>query len=280
MVLTNSVKVHAELEEDYDRTSELKALVDSRLGVKGLVDAGITKVPWLFVHQPDKLYMQSDSEADSDTPIINLKGINKDPVLRAEIIDRVRDASEKWGFFQVINHGIPESVLDEMINGVLRFFDLVDEVKKELYSRDPTRKFFYSSNPFPSSTPAGIWCDTVACPMAPEPIDPELIPAVCSHTDICVLTVLLQNEIGGLQFLHENHWVDVPPIHGALTLLSNDKFRSAKHRVLSKSIGPRISVPSFFRPTIDQEDSARRYGPIKELLSEIKPPVYREIKKN
>lgn len=57
-------------------------------------------------------------------------------------------------------------------------------------------------------------------------------------------------------------------------LLTNDRFISVQHRVLSKHIGPRISVASLFRT---DDDGSLVYGPIKELLSEENPPLYRNV---
>jgi isopenicillin N synthase-like dioxygenase len=46
-------------------------------------------------------------------------------------VRKVQNACEKWGFFQVINHGISNHVFDEMIKGTCRFHQQDVMVRKE-----------------------------------------------------------------------------------------------------------------------------------------------------
>ena len=65
--------------------------------------------------------------------------------------------------------------------------------------------------------------------------------ALHHHSDAGALTVLLQDDIGGLQVEHDGDWIDVEPIPGAFVIntgdmmqvWSNDRFTAALHRVAS-----------------------------------------------
>ncbi|CAI0430147.1 unnamed protein product [Linum tenue] len=111
---------------------------------------------------------------------------------------------------------------------------------------------------------------------------PELTLGATQHTDTAFIAMLVQDHIGGLQVLHQNHWVDVPPmsqglvvnIGNLLQVMSNDKFTSVEHRVLLKGAGPRVTAIAFFG--IGYTSNSRLYGPIEELLSESDPPKYKK----
>lgn len=338
----------AETAVNYDRVKELKAFDDTKAGVKGLVDAGIMNIPKIFVRPSNELAgeeLNACSLRQLQVPIIDLSGSDRGNRLREEIVEKVKHASKKWGFFQVVNHGISVNVMDQMIDGVRLFHEQDLEVKKEYYSHDRKKNVRYDSSIDLYRSRFAKWRDTLNISMlVPDRFDPDELPPVCrdaileyikdatklgdtlfellsealglrvdhlkamecasgrkfighyyppcpepeltlganKHTDPSFLTIILQDNIGGLQFLHENQWVDVPPLAGALVvnigdllqIISNNNFTSVDHRVLANRVGPRISVASFFTGGVVPE---KLYSPIKELISEESPAIYKEF---
>ncbi|CAN8259561.1 unnamed protein product [Cochlearia groenlandica] len=112
--------------------------------------------------------------------------------------------------------------------------------------------------------------------------NPELTVGVGRHSDMGMLTVLLQDDIGGLYVKQndDNNWTEIPPLHGALVInvgdtlqiLSNGKYKSAEHRVRTTSVRSRVSVPVFTSP-----DPSVKVAPLPELVKRDGLARYKEF---
>jgi isopenicillin N synthase-like dioxygenase len=82
---------------------------------------------------------------------------------------------------------------------------------------------------------------------------------VGEHTDYGLLTILRQDDTGGLQVKSRSRWIDAPPIPGSficnigdmLERLTHGIYRSTPHRVVNTSPRDRLSFPFFFDPDFD-----------------------------
>ncbi|KNA09916.1 hypothetical protein SOVF_149190 [Spinacia oleracea] len=170
-----------------DREAEVRAFDETKLGVKGIVDAGVTTIPSIFINPiskrlPPPKPNSTGCDGQFNFPVIDLRASENGLDHWKKVVEEIREASETWGFFQVINHGIPDTVLDEILKGVKGFFELDNEVKKGYYSRDfANDKFAYHCNADLYSAVAVNWRDSFLCYMAPNPPTPDEIPPVCSE---------------------------------------------------------------------------------------------------
>ncbi|CAL9154834.1 unnamed protein product, partial [Musa hybrid cultivar] len=78
---------------------------------------------------------------DASIPIIDLGSPDK-----AQIISRIGQACQSYGFFQVVNHGIDTELMVKMMTTGLEFFRLPSEEKAKLYSDDPSKKIRLSTS--------------------------------------------------------------------------------------------------------------------------------------
>jgi len=82
---------------------------------------------------------------------------------------------------------------------------------------------------------------------------------VGAHTDYGLLTLLRQDEVGGLEVWHGDHWLSAPPVPDSfvcnvgdmLERLTAGRYVSALHRVRNVTTRSRISMPLFLDPGFD-----------------------------
>jgi polar amino acid transport system ATP-binding protein len=127
-----------------------------------------------------------------------------------------------------------------LMEGIALSLDLPSDYFARRYTADPLilfRLFNYPSRPVPTGTDAR-W-------------------GVGEHSDYGLLTMLLQDDVGGLQVKTPGGWVDAPPVEGSfvcnigdmLDRMTGGLYRSTPHRVaINRSGRDRLSFPLFFDP--------------------------------
>ena len=95
-----------------------------------------------------------------------------------------------------------------------------------------------------------------------SPQAPDDLYGSAPHKDFGCLTLLAQDDVGGLQVqTPKGDWVDAPPVPDAFVVnvgdmlhrMSNGKLLSTPHRVINATGRERYSVPFFFDPHVSTE---------------------------
>lgn len=129
----------------------------------------------------------------------------------------------------------------DLMAGIALSLDLPEHYFAERYTADPLILFRIFNYPR-TSAPADSW-------------------GVGEHTDYGLLTILKQNNIGGLQVKARSGWIDAPPVPDSfvcnigdmLDRLTGGRYRSTPHRVLPSVASDRLSWPFFFDPGFDAD---------------------------
>lgn len=306
--------------------------------------------------------------AQAQIPVIDLAPIQSslwsspfpaDPVAVSRIASQIGAACRQWGFFQVVNHGVPAHLLADLRQKAGAFFELPLE-EKRLVARTAANALGYAdseltrnvrdwkevfditvsgsmelpasfdddngcvethSNQWPVFRPRGFKdaCEAYAAathnlafkllelvsqslgmrphrfhPYFADPNTsrmrlnhykvcpcPGLVLGVGPHKDSGAVTILAQDDVGGLQVKTKGgDWLDVLPdpqafvvnLGGLFQVWSNDIFLSVEHRVVINGERERLSIPFFFNPSASVD-----VAPLAELLDANQPPLYKPL---
>ncbi|KAG5252025.1 hypothetical protein OIU78_011199 [Salix suchowensis] len=253
-------------------------------------------------------------------PVINMEKLNGDE--KAATMEKIKDACENWGFFELSNHGIAHEFLDT-VEGMTkehykkcmeqRFKELVaskalDGVQTEIKDMDWESTFFLRH--LPESNIAELpdlddeyrkvmrefalkleklaqqlldllcenlglergylkkaFCGSNGSPNFGTKVSnyppcpkPDLVKGLRAHTDAGGIILLFQDDkVSGLQLLKDGQWIDVPPMRHSivvnlgdqLEVITNGKYKSVEHRVITQTHGTRMSIASFYNPGND-----------------------------
>ncbi|CAK7323831.1 unnamed protein product [Dovyalis caffra] len=104
-----------------------------------LASSGVKQIPSKYIRPISDRPNLSDLQiSDGSTiPLIDLLGLNGPN--HSLIIKQIAQACKNDGFFQVENHGIPEEMINNVLNMARKFFELPESERLKYYSDDPTK---------------------------------------------------------------------------------------------------------------------------------------------
>ncbi|KAL8224182.1 hypothetical protein R6Q57_019657 [Mikania cordata] len=110
----------------------------------------------------------------------------------------------------------------------------------------------------------------------PQCPQPQLTLGLPPHSDYGLLTLLLQDQVEGLQIQHNGKWVTVKPIPNSFVvnigdqfeIFSNGRYKSVVHRAAVNSLRSRLSVASLH--------SLHNIAPEPKLIDDFNPRLYQD----
>ncbi|ESR57951.1 hypothetical protein CICLE_v10023547mg, partial [Citrus x clementina] len=242
------------------------------------VASSVSSIPSNYIRPASNRPNLDGVYLDDCIPQIDLRYLNGSN--RSDVVKQTGQACQDYGFFRTENNGIPEEVMDKMLCLSRQFFHLPEDyVRLHCY---PLEDYMHEWATNPQSFSLGLERDYPIkalgnhgqhmainyCPLCPQP---ELTYGLPCQTDPNVITILLQDDVPGLQVLINGRWVAVNPISrtftvnigGQIQVLSNDRYKSVLHRAIVNCNKERISIPTIYCPSPDA-----MIGPAPHLIND------------
>ncbi|GMY37829.1 protein SRG1-like [Fagus crenata] len=99
--------------------------------VQELAEDPLTMVPPRYVRVDQDPPVVSNTSSLPQVPVIDMQSLlSKDLIVMDTELEKLHHACKHWGFFQLINHGVSNSLIENVKSGIQEFFNLPIEEKK------------------------------------------------------------------------------------------------------------------------------------------------------
>lgn len=103
---------------------------------------------------------------ECELPLINLSQLNLEQLERDKCIKEIAQAARQWGVFQVVNHGVPEEILNNLQYEQKMVFHLPFEKKAEEKFLNLSTNSYRWGNPVATSLKQVPWSETLHISLA------------------------------------------------------------------------------------------------------------------
>ncbi|KAF4359562.1 hypothetical protein F8388_003565 [Cannabis sativa] len=247
-------------------------------------DPNMVTVPSRYIQleqDQDQANVDLNSSSD-DFPVINIQNlslpISHNSQLYQSELTKLHLACKNWSFFQLVNHGVSNSVVEKMKEEVEKLFKMPIEEKEKLWQRPGEVEGFghtFLAKDIISQIEKVLGIENkeisklfedgmqsinmINYPPCPQP---EKVIGVKPHSDTVALTILLQaNQVQGLQVKKDGKWI-----------LTNGLYPSIEHRVVVNPKQERLSIATFLNTNLDCD-----IGPASSLITQQNPPKYKTV---
>uniref|UniRef100_A0A453HF89 Fe2OG dioxygenase domain-containing protein n=1 Tax=Aegilops tauschii subsp. strangulata TaxID=200361 RepID=A0A453HF89_AEGTS len=251
-----------------------------------------------FVQAPEHRTKANLADADG-IPVVDLSPLAAGDKAGVDALAaEVGRASRDWGFFVVVRHGVPAETVAQALEAQRAFFALPADRKAAVRRDEAAPLGYYESEhtknvrdwkevfdivprepPPPAAVADGELVFENKWPEDLPGFRYDLALGVGRHKDAGALTILYQDDVGGLDVRRrsDGEWVRVRPVPDSyvinvgdiIQVWSNDRYESAEHRVSVNSEKERFSMPYFFNPGSDA-----MVEPLEEMVSDERPARY------
>ncbi|CAI0399424.1 unnamed protein product [Linum tenue] len=209
----------------------------------------------------------SPAAAAASFPVIDFSpffttGGGENEVEKEEVINSIREACSDYGFFVAVNHGIPAEAMDRSLEMAHEFFDRPSEEK--LKCTPPTSDTPVTTGYAKQGAVDEIYGGLLAmarlieslmnrCLGVPEGLmekfnddrqwdimtafryfaaaeleTPDKKTGLYGHKDVNLMTLVLQDQVGGLEFQKDGEWIPITPIPHSLVVNVGDIIQVIK----------------------------------------------------